>query len=449
MKCDIKSFLDAEKPDDYQERLKEEIGALNAKFHMLTAAVNSIGSGFPFSVKDNICVKGVEASASSRILSGYVPPFNATAIERLPKESFAFIGKTKMDEFGLGTFGINCDDHPLNPFDEKRVTGGSSAGSAAATAVIKHHVSIAESTGGSISCPASFCGVVGFTPTYGAVSRYGLIDYANSLDKIGIMSRSAGNIKYVFDLIRGEDPRDSTSVSTEISNRHSKNLIVIDQLMDGIDQRILKSFDRFLSKLQSLGYSIEHRSIPFIEKSIPTYYIISMAEASTNLAKYTGFKYGHKITDFSKGYNDFFSDARDSFGMEAKRRVVLGTFVRSAGLKGRYYEKALRLRSMFIEKLSETLSAGLIISPTMPSLAPKIKDAGSLDPIATYSMDSITIPPNLCGFPHISFPFDYIDGMPVGAQAVSGHFNDYSVIDFAGEWEEQFEYKFNYNAGAL
>ena len=449
MKSSIEEFLKEEKPDGYYEKLTRELEKLNSKFHMFSSISKEIRSGLPFSVKDNICVKDVESTASSDILAGYTPPFDATVIERLPKREFGFIGKTKMDEFGFGSFGVNCKDHSLNPFDEKRVTGGSSSGSAAATAILKHHISISESTGGSISAPAAFCGVVGFTPTYGLVSRYGLIDYANSLDKIGVMGRSAKDIGYVFEKIRGSDRYDTTCVDHQVSNDARKTLVVLDQLMKGVDQEVLSSFDRTIGKLQNFGYSVEHKSIPFIDKVIPAYYIVSMAEASTNLAKYTGFKYGFKVNDFSKGYNEFFTEARNNFGSEAKRRIVLGTFVRSASVKSRYYEKALKLRHMLIETMGAILKDGFIISPTMPIKAPTVKEAKELNPVKAYGMDSITIPPNFAGLPHISFPSDYIGGMPVGTQIVTNHFNDHAILDFVENWEKQFEYKFKYNVGAL
>ncbi len=449
MSASITEFLEAQKPSDYYEKLAEELSSLNSKLHIFSNIDASISSGFPFSVKDNICVKDVESTASSGILSGYMPPFDATAIERLRGKEFSFIGKTKMDEFGFGTFGINCKEHPLNPFDDKYVTGGSSAGAAAAASVMKYHVSIAESTGGSISCPSAFCGVVGFTPTYGLVSRYGLIDYANSLDKIGIMARNCADIRYVFDKIKGGDNYDTTCVDHKIASSKRKKLIIIDQLMKGIDEDILKPFEKLLSKLQDEGYTVEHKSIPFIEKTIPAYYIISMAEASTNLAKYTGFKYGFKVDDFSKGYNQFFTDARSNFGPEAKRRIVLGTFVRSASVKSKYYEKALRLRHMLIDSFNDVLKDGFIISPTMSIKTPTVKEAAAMGPVKTYSRDSITVPPNLAGLPHISFPYDYLDGLPLGAQLVTNHFNDYALLDFTEKWEEKFTYKFKYDVGAL
>ncbi len=448
MKDDIRAFMEMERPTEYYKKLVSDLKDVNSKLHIFNNINEDIDNGFPFSVKDNICVNGVESAASSEILAGYIPPFDATAVERL-RDEFGFIGKTKMDEFGFGTFGINCKDHPLNPFDPKLVTGGSSGGAAAATSVLKYHVAIAESTGGSISCPSSFCGVVGFTPTYGLVSRYGLIDYANSLDKIGIIARNTGNIRYVFDKIKGSDKYDTTCTNNSVNGEERKTLVIVDQLMEGVDEKILSSFDKFISKLKDTGYTVEHKSIPFIAQAIPAYYIVSMAESSTNLAKYTGFKYGLKVNDYSLGYNEFFTKARSSFSLEAKRRVVLGTFVRSASVKSKYYEKALKLRRMLIESMSKILDYGFIVSPTMPVLPPTVKDAEKTSPVKMYGMDSITVPPNFAGFPHISFPFDYIKGLPVGAQLVTNHFNDYSLLDFTQKWEESFTYKFKYDVGAI
>ncbi len=449
MKAGIREFLAEERPEGYYEKLIRDLEEANEKLRMFSVINRELKSGMPFSVKDNICVKDVESTASSQMLSGYIPPFNATVVEKLDKNGFGFIGKTKMDEFGFGTLGVNCIEHPLNPFDERYVTGGSSAGSAAATAVLRHHVSIAESTGGSIACPSAFCGVVGFTPTYGLVSRYGLIDYANSLDKIGIMARSASDARYVFEMIKGSDKYDTTCVDHEVTTEGRRKLIIIDQLIKGVDERIASSFDKTMCKLGNLGYAIEHRSVPFIEKAIPAYYIVSMAEASTNLAKYTGFKYGLKVNDFSKNYNDFFTEARGNFGAEAKRRIVIGTFVRSSSVKSRYYEKALRIRRMLIDSLNSILKEGFIISPTMPIVTPKVDEAEALSPLEEYGMDSITVPPNFAGLPHVSFPSDYIGGMPVGTQLVTSHFNDMALFDFVGRWEEDFEYRFKYNVGAL
>jgi len=445
----ISEFAASELPKDYYANLLSEIKEINKKLNAFNVINEGISSGFPFSVKDNICVKGFEATAGSRMLKGYIPPFNATAVERLLAKDYGFVGKTAMDEFGFGSFGINTDRIARNPFDTDRVAGGSSSGAAVATAILKYHVAMCESTGGSIANPAANCGVVGFTPTYGVISRYGLIDYSNSLDKIGFMARKAEDIRTVLDVVRGPDKRDTTSVDRQITGVKKSRLYIIRGTLEKVDKEVALSFSKFIDKLGSEGYEIKEVSVEDIEKSIPAYYIISMAEASTNLAKYNGYKYGLKNDNFVEQYNDFFTEARANFGIEAKRRIILGTFVRSANVKGRYYYRALKIRAKIIERMSAILQDGFIISPTLPMKAPKLEEAQRLPPVKAYMSDFLNIPPNLGGFPHISFPFDYIDGMPIGAQIITSHFNDYALLDFASEWEKQFEYRFKYNLGSL
>ncbi|MCL4406627.1 aspartyl/glutamyl-tRNA amidotransferase subunit A [Candidatus Parvarchaeota archaeon] len=445
----IEEFLKKEKPSGYYNKLLEELGGLNRKFGAFNFINKQISAGFPMSVKDNICVKGMETTASSKILKGYIPPFSATVIKRLEKEGFSILGKTNMDEFGFGSFGINSETPAKNPFDETRVAGGSSSGAAIATAILKYHVAVAESTGGSIAAPASFCGVVGFTPTYGLISRYGLIDYSNSLDKIGFMSRSSEDIRTLMGKSIGKDPADTTSVDAVLNNVSKQRLVIVDELYSKIDKNIKSSFDNTVKKLSSAGFKIEHLSIPEIDYSIPVYYIISMAEASTNLAKFTGFKYGLKVDDFSKGYNDFFTEAREAFGEEAKRKILLGTFIRGASVRSKYYEKALKIRRAIKDKMSSFLKDSFVISPTMPVIAPTIKEAQSFTPLQNYSMDLLTIPSNLCGFPSISLPSDYLNGLPVGIQITGGQFEDMGLVSFGEEWEKSFKYNFKYNLGDL
>jgi aspartyl-tRNA(Asn)/glutamyl-tRNA(Gln) amidotransferase subunit A len=445
----LKEFLAMEITDDYRRKLVEELKDANSKLKAFTFINETIGKGFPFSVKDNICVKNVETTAGSEILRGYFPPFNATSVSRMNGAGYAFLGKTAMDEFGFGSFGINTYQIARNPFDTDRVAGGSSSGAAVATSILKYHVALCESTGGSIANPASLCGVVGFTPTYGAVSRYGLVDYSNSLDKIGVMGRKAETVKSAFDAIRGGDPMDSTSSDRAIDSERRKKLYVISNMLEEVDHRIKGSFEALLNKLGSEGYEISEVEVKSIEKSIPAYYIISMAEASTNLARYTGYKYGKKVEDFTKHYNDFFTEARESFGIEAKRRIIAGTLVRSASVRGKYYTMALKVRRLIINRLNELLKDGFVINPTIPFIAPKISDAAKMGPVATYAGDFLNIPPNLAGLPHISFPFDYIDGMPIGAQLTTSHFNDHAILDFVAEWEKGFEYRFKYNIGSV
>ncbi len=426
------------------QELKKINGELNA-FSNISTSVDK----FPFSVKDNICVKNVETTASSKILKGYIPPFNATVVERMLEKKFGFLGKTNMDEFGFGSFGTNNENVARNPFNNEYVAGGSSSGAAIATSILKYHVAIAESTGGSIATPAAFCGVTGFVPTYGTVSRYGLIDYANSLDKIGIMARSIDDVKITYDTIKGPDRYDATCTDNKIGNHDNKKIFIIDQMLDGVEENVRSHFDNFISKMENEGYAIEEKSVDVLDKAIASYYIVAMAEASTNLAKYTGFKYGFKNEQYGHGYNRFFTEARNEFGKEAKRRIVLGTLVRSASVKDKYYIKALKIRRIMLNELNKLLSGGFIASPVMPMLTPRIDDSEKLNPVEVYKMDKLTIPPNLCGLPHVSFPIAYRDSMPIGVQVMTSQFNDYAIMDFAKIWEEKFEYKYRYNIGEL
>lgn len=449
----IDEFLKRDKPKDYYAGILTELERLNKEYHPFNNLNKNVAhlhqSAFPFTTKANICVKGFETTAGSRMLHGYLPPFNATVVERLlAAKKFAFLGETNMDEFGFGTFGLNTETPARNAFGSSYVTGGSSSGAAVATALLKYHVAIAESTGGSIATPAAINGVVGFTPTYGAVSRYGLIDYANSLDKIGVIARSADDVRTVFDIIRGRDTYDTTCTAEKITGERRKKLLVVKELMEKSDPKISAAFSRLLNRL-GRNYEVKEISAGMLAKAIAPYYIIAMAESSTNLAKYNGYKYGLQIDQLNLRYNEFFTEARANFGPEAKRRIILGTFIRSESVKEKYYTKALMIREMIIKEMKKILQDGFIISPALPIPTPKVSEATKLTPMQNYAMDIFTIPPNLGGFPHITFPYEYSDGMPLGAQVIGAQANDYSVIDFVSDWEKEFEYKYKHNVGKL
>ena len=452
MASSISEFLKIEKPDDYYQKLIEELEKSNTEYHAFNAIEKSAaksGSQVPFSTKANICVKDVETTAGSKMLKGYLPPFNATVVERMLGDGkFSFIGEANMDEFGFGTFGINTEVPARNAFDSDYAAGGSSSGSAVATALLKYHVSIAESTGGSISTPAALNGVVGFTPTYGAVSRYGLIDYANSLDKIGVMARGSEDAREVFDIIRGRDDYDVTCAVEKITGHKKGKLYVVKELLEKADPGIRSEFERLLDKFGG-EYEVKTISMNILTDAIEPYYIIAMAEASTNLAKYNGYKYGFQYSEFNRRYNDFFTEARSNFGMEAKRRIILGSFIRSESVKARYYTKALMIRQMIINEMSRVLKDGFLISPTLPIPTPKIADVEKLTPVQNYALDIFTIPPSLGGFPHLTFPYAYLNGMPIGAQIITEQANDYALLEFASKWEETFKYRYKHNIGRL
>ncbi len=406
---------------------------------------------YPVSVKDNICTKDLETTAGSRILDGYVPPFDATVVKRMKDGGGIIIGKTTMDEFGFGTFSLNsAHEIPRNAFDSSRVAGGSSGGAAVLTALLSHHIALAVSTGGSISCPAAFNGVIGFTPTYGVVSRWGLIDYANSLDKIGLMGRDINDIERAFSRMVGRDAKDATLVDYHL---HSKNMkknglkplkvAILDDVIENCDPLIVKSFWKAMTRLQEEQLiEITHMSITHYEFSVAAYYIIATAEVSTNLARYCGLRYGKLAENFEDHFDEFFTRQRSQFfGMEAKRRIVLGTFARMAGYRDKYYLKAMKIRRALIEEIKEIFRGNdLIATPTMPILAPKIEDARSLSPIEVYALDILTIPPNLCGFPHASFPIDH-EPSPIGCQFIANHFQESTLFHVGRFWKEMFPLK--------
>ncbi len=387
-------------------------------------------AGLPISLKDDLCVKGIETTCSSDILKGYKPMFNATVVERLIKEGAVIIGKTNQDAFGFGSFNVNTDyEIPRNPLDKTRVTGGSSGGAAGFTKLTKFpHVAIGESTGGSIAAPCSFCGVAGITPTYGLVSRYGLIDYANSLDKIGPIAKNVEDLEIVLDVIKGNDKKDSTSLKDDLNKENKARKIGLIKETLNVDPKIK---DLILKKLNESGIKYEVISLPNATKySLSSYYIIAMAEASTNLAKYCGMRYGQE-DKINSSFNEYFSDVRTkNFNKEIKRRIILGTFTRMAGYRDAFYLKAMKVRTLVIEEYKKMFREyDLLVSPTMPIIAPKISEVSKLKPKEHYMMDIMTVGPNLAGIPHISLNAGMHNKMPVGIMFMGDHLNEKKLFN--------------------
>ncbi|HLD59112.1 MAG TPA: amidase family protein [archaeon] len=396
--------------------------------------------GLPVSVKDCICVKGVESRAGSRILEGYSPTFDATAIEKAKNQGAIIIGKTSQDEFGFGTFSANIGlgfKRPKNPFDLERSCGGSSGGSAGITALAEFaHASIAESTGGSIACPASFCGIAGFTPTYGRVSRYGLIDYANSLDKIGSMGKTVSEAGLLLEAISGFDRKESTSLDEKLAFEKKQSVkgmkigIVKEFFGEGINQDVSKIVWNAIKKLEKAGAKIKEISLPLNAKfAVSAYYLIAMAESSTNLAKYCGMRYGmHE--NLSGGFNEYFSKVRsNNFGEEAKRRILLGTFARMSGFRDAYYLRAMKARTKMINEFKIAFKEfDVLANPTMPVIAPKFSEIEKLSPIEQYAMDLCTVPANLAGLPHLSVNAGSSSGMPVGIMLTANHLQEQKIF---------------------
>lgn len=414
-------------------------------FHAMTEDLDAGDAGFLFSAKDNLTSYDMETCAGSRILEGYHPVFDATSIAKLRKAGGKLIGKTNMDEFGFGTFSTNSGfEIPRNPYALDRACGGSSGGSACAASVIEDHVSLGVSTGGSICCPASFCGVYGIAPTYGRVSRYGLIDYGNSLDKIGVLSQKATDLKKFMEIIAGKDERDPTSMMQpefDTSYRKMKSVAIPKEGIEGLSKEVESVFKGAVEQLVSMGVDVDYVDMPSLRYAMPAYYVLATSEASTNLARYVGMRYGHQDGDHTLKFDDYFTDVRSRyFGDEAKRRILLGTYARMAGFGGRHYAKAREVRQVVINDYKQVLSThDAVLAPTMPFTAPKFEDISKMSALESYKADYLTVPANIAGTPHLSVPCGYdSEGMPVGMQFVADHWNESVLFSIAEDWERQF-----------
>ncbi len=399
-------------------------------------------AGVAVAVKDNISTAGIRTTCASRILEGYVPPYDAHVIELLRKEGAAIVGKTNMDEFGMGSTTETSAFGPTrNPADPTRVPGGSSGGSAAALAAGLVPMALGTDTGGSIRCPAAFCGVVGLKPTYGRVSRYGLIAYANSLEQIGPMARTVEDVSKLMSVIAKYDPRDSTMLDRPYDHRPSADIAGLrvgvpeEYFGEGVDPRVAETVRDAIGVLEELGASTVPVSIPGMRYALAAYYVICTGEASSNLARFDGVRYGPAV-DIRKSWHDAYQEIRQAnFGAEVRRRVMLGTFALSAGYAGRYYAKALGARQKIRQDFERALrDADVIAGPTMPTVAFRLGE--KTDPLSLYLADILTAPANLAGIPAISVPCGRVDGLPVGFQLMGRQFEDERVVDAAYAYEQ-------------
>ena len=382
-------------------------------------------AGVPVALKDNMCTTGVATTCSSKILEGWLPPYNATVVDRLVDAGAIVIGKCNLDEFAMGSSTENSAFGPTrNPLDLSRVPGGSSGGSAAAVAADFATVSLGSDTGGSIRQPASLCGVVGVKPTYGAVSRYGLVAFASSLDQIGPFSRTVADSAAVLDVIAGHDPRDSTSIQgpwTPVSNTLHDGVAglrvgVISELLDCMDVDVLERVHASLDALRAAGATVETVSVPATMYGLSAYYLIAPAEASSNLARYDGVRYGLRV-DGADTTAMMTATRSAGFGAEVKRRIMLGTYALSAGYYDAYYGKAQKVRTLITREFAAAYAkVDVLVTPTSPSVAWQFGAKGE-NPLAMYLADVCTIPSNLAGHPGMSVPFGTgAHGMPVGVQ---------------------------------
>ena len=423
-----------------------DLKRINDIYEMYTSFTDAEPNGkFTFSAKDNLTSVDFESCAGSRILIGYRPPFDATPIKKMREAGGFLQGKTNMDEFGFGTFSANSGfGIPKNPYDLNRSCGGSSGGAACVAAVLDDHVALGVSTGGSIVCPASFCGVYGIAPSYGRVSRYGLIDYANSLDKVGVLSSKATDLGKYLRVIAGKDEHDPTScVQPDMpeKDRPMKSVAVPKNAVEGISDKVMVHFEESLESLRSMGIDVEYVDMPILKYAMPAYYVIAASEASTNLARFCGMRYGQQDGDLSLGFDAYFTSFRSEyFGDEAKRRILLGTFTRMVGYADRYYNKALRVRESIIQEYKKVFAnCDAVVTPTMPFISPRFDEIANMSALDVYKADFLTIPPNLTGMPHMSVPCGYSDGMPVGLMFTSDHWNEDVLLSVAVEWEKGFE----------
>ena len=419
---------------------------INDKYRMFASFGDSEGS-FQFSLQDNIIAQGFETLAGSRMMEGYRPPFDATLVKKLREAGGALVGKTNMDEFGCGSFGTNSAfGIPLNPYDIKRSCGGAAGGSACAAAVLKDHVSVAVSTGGSVVCPASFCGVYGLAATYGRVSRNGVIDVASSMDSVGVMSAKSAGLGKALGIMQGKDPLDPVSYAQHGpigEPTRMKSVAVPRELTEGLSPDVERIFKDSLETLRSQGISVDIVDMPLLKYAFPAYYVLAASEASTSLAKLCGMRYGHQDGDIDMKFDDYFTEMRTKYlGDEAKRRIVLGTFLRFAGNVDRYHNKALRVRMSVVNAYKEVLKDhDAVVSPTMPFVAPRIEDTERMSLMDSYKASRLTLGASLTGMPHLTVPCGYSEGMPVGLMFTADHWNEHLLLGMASQWEESFEFK--------
>ena len=400
-------------------------------------------AGMVIALKDNLCYKGHKVSASSKILEGFESLYNATVVERLLAEDAIIIGRCNCDEFAMGSSNENSAyGNVLNPLDIKRVPGGSSGGSAAAVAANMCIAALGTDTGGSIRQPASFCGVVGYKPSYGRVSRYGAIAYASSFDQIGPLTKTVEDAALIMEVIAGKDEYDSTASSKPVTP-YSKELkktpakLRIAYIKDcleneGLNPEIKNRINDVISKLKAAGHTVEAVDFPYLDYLVPTYYVLTTAEASSNLARFDGINFGYRSKNATDLESTYKKSRTEGFGVEVKRRIMLGTFVLSSGYYDAYYSKGQKVRRVIQNKTNEILEKyDFIILPTTPGTAFEFGQK-SADPIAMYLEDIFTVQANITGLPAISLPMGkHSNGLPFGLQVIGKNFADAEVFAFS------------------
>ena len=407
--------------------------------------------GVAIGVKDNICTKNLKTTCASRMLEEYIPPYDATVIKKLKENDAIIVGKLNLDEFAMGsTTEFSRFGPTRNPWNINYVAGGSSGGSAASVAALECAISLGSDTGGSVRCPASFCSVVGLKPTYGCVSRYGLISYSNSLEQIGTVGRTVTDVMMIMNAIAGEDANDQTTRTTvpatnatsgaqspKYSLQKKKNIRVglLKELVEGADPVVSKCIYSAMDLFVGSDCKCEETSIKSVQYALASYYTIAMAEATSNLSRYDNIRYGFESNPEEYEWNTYFTKVRSNFGEEVKRRIIIGSYVLSAGYYGKYYLKAQKAREMIKQEIKSLFEKyDVLISPTMPILPFKFGEKID-DPLKMYQIDIDTVVANLAGIPAISIPIGFNDGLPIGLQIMANEMREQTLFDVASSFE--------------
>ncbi|MGA2572631.1 MAG: Asp-tRNA(Asn)/Glu-tRNA(Gln) amidotransferase subunit GatA [Candidatus Methanomethylicaceae archaeon] len=435
----------------YRKQIRDHDSELRAYITLnknLMAAQDGLLEGAPLAIKDNMCTKGLKTTCASKILANYVPPYDATVVRRLKEAGGFVLGKTNMDEFAMGSSTENSAFFPSrNPWDTARVPGGSSGGSAVAVASREAVAALGSDTGGSVRCPASFCGTVGLKPTYGLLSRYGLVAFGNSLEQIGPLTRDVRDCALVMNIIAGNDEMDGTSLEVAKENylaylekgvKGFKVGVPRDFFGEGTDEGVKEQVWKCVHILEGLGATWSECDLPTLNYALPTYYLTAMSEASSNLARYDGIRYGVRQEDEGLDWTASYSRTRGKgFGPEVKRRIILGTFALSAGYYEGYYLKALKVRTLIrrdFERLFKQFD--VLVGPTTPTTAFRLGEKVE-DPIAMYQTDIDTVPMNLANIPALSLPCGFVGGLPVGLQIMAPPLAEGMIFTVARRIEEE------------
>ena len=412
-------------------------------------------AGIPIGIKDNMCTKGVRTTCSSKMLENFIPPYDATVVQKLNNENMINLGKLNMDEFAMGaSTEYSYFKKTKNPWDLNKVPGGSSGGSAAAVAANLVPWALGSDTGGSIRQPAAFCGVVGLKPTYGLVSRYGLVAFASSLDQIGPITKDVKDSAMLLNLITGHDEKDTTSVNIEKKDyvkalkndvKGLKIGVPKEYFAEGINEEVKKSVEAAIEEYKKLGAQVEEISLDVAEYALATYYIVACAEASSNLGRFDGIRYGYRTENFEKLKDIYVNSRSEGFGEEVKRRIILGTYVLSSGYYDAYYKKAQQVRTLVKNEFKKAFEKyDVILTPTSPTVAFNIGERSN-NPLEMYLADICTVSVNIAGVPAISVPCGVdSNGMPIGMQLIGKHFDEETILNAAYTYEQATNFREKY-----